>query len=46
VGNRYPNLNPEKALIWRVAHRNHLPQFSSKWLDNRLFSMALGVTID
>jgi hypothetical protein len=23
--NHYPNLNPEKALIWRIVHRNNLP---------------------
>lgn len=22
---RYPNLNPEKALIWRIVHRDNLP---------------------
>jgi ssDNA thymidine ADP-ribosyltransferase, DarT len=23
--NHYPNLNPEKALIWRICHRDNLP---------------------
>ena len=23
--NHYPNLNPEKALIWRIVHRDNLP---------------------
>jgi hypothetical protein len=23
--NHYPNLNPEKALIWRITHRKNLP---------------------
>jgi hypothetical protein len=23
--NHYPNLNPEKALIWRITHRHNLP---------------------
>lgn len=23
--NRYPNLNPDKALIWRITHRRNLP---------------------
>lgn len=22
--NHYPNLNPEKALIWRIVHRDNL----------------------
>ncbi len=22
---QYPNLNPEKALIWRIVHRDNLP---------------------
>lgn len=30
--NHYPNLNPEKALIWRIAHRDNLPWI----LDNGL----------
>jgi ssDNA thymidine ADP-ribosyltransferase, DarT len=25
VPNHYPNLNPEKALIWRIVHRDNLP---------------------
>lgn len=28
----YPNLNPEKALIWRIVHRDNLPWI----LDNGL----------
>ena len=24
MANHYPNLNPEKALIWRIVHRNNL----------------------
>lgn len=32
MANHYPNLNPEKALIWRIVHRDNLP-----WvLDNGL----------
>ena len=23
--NHYPNLNPVKALIWRIVHRDNLP---------------------
>jgi len=23
--NHYPNLNPEKALIWRITHKNNIP---------------------
>ena len=30
--NHYPNLNPEKALIWRIVHRDNLPWI----LDNGL----------
>lgn len=30
--NRYPNLNPQKALIWRIVHRDNLPWI----LDNGL----------
>lgn len=30
--NHYPNLNPEKALIWRIIHRDNLPWI----LDNGL----------
>lgn len=30
----YRNLNPEKALIWRIVHRNNLPWI----LDNGLYS--------
>jgi hypothetical protein len=25
MANRYTNLNPEKALIWRIVHRDNLP---------------------
>lgn len=25
MANHYPNLNPEKALIWRIVHRDNLP---------------------
>jgi hypothetical protein len=32
--NHYPNLNPEKALIWRIVHRDNLPWI----LDNGLHS--------
>lgn len=32
MGNHYPSLNPDKALIWRIAHRDNL-----RWiLDNGL----------
>jgi hypothetical protein len=24
MANHYPNLNPEKALIWRIVHRDNL----------------------
>jgi hypothetical protein len=37
--NHYPNLNPEKALIWRIIHRDNLP-----WvLDNGLHCANSGV---
>jgi hypothetical protein len=32
VANHYPRLNPEKALIWRIVHRDNLPLI----LDNGL----------
>ena len=32
MANHYPNLNPEKALIWRIVHRDNLPWI----LDNGL----------
>lgn len=32
MANAYPNLNPEKALIWRIVHRDNLPWI----LDNGL----------
>lgn len=25
MANHHPNLNPEKALIWRIVHRDNLP---------------------
>lgn len=25
MANHYPSLNPEKALIWRIVHRDNLP---------------------
>tara|TARA_R110002073_G_scaffold5521_6_gene34005 strand:+ start:16947 stop:17597 length:651 start_codon:yes stop_codon:yes gene_type:complete len=31
--NRYPNLNPEKALIWRIVHKDNIPWI----LDNGLY---------
>jgi hypothetical protein len=38
--NHYPNLNPEKALIWRIVHRHNI-----NWiLDNGLHSANSGVT--
>ena len=33
MANHYPNLNPEKALIWRIVHRDNLPWI----LDNGLY---------
>lgn len=32
MANHYPNLNPQKALIWRIVHRDNLPWI----LDNGL----------
>ncbi len=32
MANNYPSLNPEKALIWRIVHRDNLPWI----LDNGL----------
>lgn len=32
MANHYPNLNPEKALIWRIVHCDNLPWI----LDNGL----------
>ncbi|MGZ8159857.1 MAG: type II toxin-antitoxin system toxin DNA ADP-ribosyl transferase DarT [Methylobacter sp.] len=32
MGNHYPSLNPDKALIWRIVHRDNLPWI----LDNGL----------
>lgn len=32
MANHYPSLNPEKALIWRIVHRDNLPWI----LDNGL----------
>lgn len=34
MANHYPNLNPAKALIWRIVHRDNLPWI----LDNGLHS--------
>jgi hypothetical protein len=31
--NHYPNLNPEKALIWRIVHRDNLPWILDNGLD-------------
>jgi len=39
VANHYPNLNPEKALIWRIVHRDNLPWI----LDNGLHCGNSGV---
>ena len=33
--NHYPNLNPEKALIWRIVHRDNLPWLLSHGLHCR-----------
>lgn len=39
MANHYPNLNPEKALIWRIVHRDNLP-----WvLDHGLHCANAGV---
>lgn len=39
MANHYPSLNPEKALIWRIVHRDNLP-----WvLDNGLHCANSGV---
>ena len=39
MANNYPSLNPEKALIWRIVHRDNLP-----WvLDNGLHCANSGV---
>lgn len=38
--NRYSNLNPEKALIWRIVHRDNLPWI----LDNGLHCSSSAVT--
>ncbi|MFK5892613.1 MAG: DUF4433 domain-containing protein, partial [Pseudomonadota bacterium] len=32
MSNHYPNLNPEKALIWRITHKDNIPWI----LDNGL----------
>jgi hypothetical protein len=37
--NHYPNLNPEKALIWRIVHRDNVAWI----LDNNLHSANSGV---
>jgi hypothetical protein len=39
VGNHYPDLNPDKALIWRIVHRDNLPWI----LDNGLHCANSGV---
>lgn len=33
--NHYPNLNPEKALIWRIVHRDNVPWILSNGLHCR-----------
>jgi len=33
--NHYPNLNPEKALIWRIVHRDNLPWILMNGLYSR-----------
>ena len=30
MANHYPSLNPEKALIWRIVHRDNLPWILDK----------------
>ena len=32
MANHYPSLNPDKALLWRIVHRDNLPWI----LDNGL----------
>ena len=39
MANHYPNLNPEKALIWRIVHRDNLTWI----LDNGLHCANSGV---
>ncbi len=39
MANHYPSLNPEKALIWRIVHRDNLPWI----LDNGLHCANSGV---
>ncbi|NRB39211.1 MAG: DUF4433 domain-containing protein [Pseudomonadales bacterium] len=39
MSNNYPNLNPEKALIWRIVHRENIGWI----LDNDLHSANSGV---
>lgn len=39
MANHYPNLNPEKALIWRIVHRDNLAWI----LDNGLHCANSGV---
>lgn len=40
MSNHYPNLNPQKALIWRIVHRDNL-----NWiLDNGLHCTNSGIT--
>lgn len=35
MANHYPNLNPEKALIWRIIHRENLPWILNNGLHCR-----------
>jgi hypothetical protein len=35
VANHYPNLNAEKALIWRIIHRDNLPWVLRNGLHSR-----------
>ena len=36
MANHYPNLNPEKALIWRIVHRDNLPWILDKGVHGSL----------
>jgi hypothetical protein len=40
MANHYPNLNPQKALIWRIVHRDNLPWI----LDNRWHGIDVSAT--
>ncbi|QBG87172.1 DUF4433 domain-containing protein [Xanthomonas oryzae] len=33
MSRRYPNLNPQKGLIWRIVHRDNLPWILDNGLD-------------